>query len=388
MALEDYKEKITCTRCGQCRRFTEVWRNSCPSGSKYKFEMYYTSGFAWAAEALLEGRIKLDMSNVRGVYTCALCRACAEMCPVEYSKWSMDIIRSLREEAIENGLVIPKVNEFLENVSLYHNPYGEPSEKRDDWAKGTGINQYKRGDELLYYVGCVGSYDRESQKSAKAVGSLLSEAGLSFGILGKEEICDGNEVRNLGESGLFERLVERQADIFGNFEVKKIVTLSPHSYYIMKNIYPKYGVNLEVVHYTQLIRDLIKNGRLNVSKGFNTRVTYHDSCMLGRWNKEYEAPREILSFIPGIELVEMERNRERGFCCGGGGGNFYTDLLSGKDGAACERVREAYDTGAKVLAVVCPICRVMFADAIKTEGLEEKLTLMDISELVKGALPS
>ena len=385
MALEDYKDKITCTRCSQCRVFTENWKNACPSGSKYKFEMYYSSGFAWISEAILEGRIELDETSVEYIYTCALCRACAEMCPMEYSNWSMEVIRSLREEAIEKGLLIQKVTEFLENVSLHDNPYGEPREQRGDWAKGTGISQYKKGDGYLYYVGCVGSYDSESQKSAKAVAYLLSKVGLSFGILGKEEICDGNEVRNLGEAGLFEHLVERQSDMFKTLEVNKIITLSPHSYHVMKNEYPKHGLNLNVVHYTELVRDLIRDGKLDVSKGFNARVTYHDPCLLGRWNRHFDEPREILSFIAGIDLVEMERNRERAFCCGGGGGNFYTDLLSGPNGTAFERVREAYETGAEVLAVACPVCRTMLADAIKTEGLEEKLALMDISDIVKEA---
>jgi Fe-S oxidoreductase len=388
MALEDYREKVTCTRCGQCRRFTKVWKNSCPSGTKYKFEMYYSSGFAWIADAILDGRVELDESNVGYIYSCALCRACSEMCPVAYSEWSMEVVRSLREEAVEKGLVIQKVSEFLENVFLHGNPYGEPREKRGDWVNGTALGQYKKGDDYLYYVGCVGSYDAESQKSAKAVGHLLSRAGVSFGLLGKDEICDGNEVRNLGETGLFDHLVERQSEAFQTLEVKKIVTLSPHSFHILKNEYPKHGVNMDVVHYTQLVRDLVKGSNLDVSKGFNARVTYHDPCMLGRWNNEYEAPREILSSIPGVELVEMERNRERAFCCGGGGGNFYTDLLGGKNGSACERVREAYDTGAEVLAIACPVCRTMLADAIKTEGLVEKLKLMDIAEVVKEALGS
>ena len=165
--------------------------------------------------------------------------------------------------------------------------------------------------------------------------------------------------------------------------MKKIVTLSPHSYNAMKN---NYLAKFEVFHYTQLLRDLIKAGKLHV-KEFKAKVTYHDSCFLGRYNNEYDAPREILTAIPGIELIEMERNRENAFCCGGGGANFYTDILGGgKDSPSRIRVREAYDTGANILAVACPICMMMLEDAVKTEGLEERLAIKDISEIVNESL--
>jgi len=186
----------------------------------------------------------------------------------------------------------------------------------------------------------------------------------------------------MGSTSLFQELAEENIQKFKDLGIKKIVTLSPHSYNAIKNDYPEFGGNFEVYHYTQLLRDLIKDEKLDLSK-FDAKVAYHDSCFLGRYNNEYDAPREILNAIPGIELVEMERNRENSLCCGGGGGNFYTDFLGEyKDSPARIRIREAYDVGASILAVACPICLTMLEDALKVEGLEEKMAIKDISEIV------
>jgi Fe-S oxidoreductase len=183
---------------------------------------------------------------------------------------------------------------------------------------------------------------------------------------------------------LFEFLKEENTQTFKKVGVKKIVTLSPHSYNALKN---NYSNEFEVFHYTQLLRDLVKSGKLDVSRGFKAKVTYHDPCFLGRYNNEYDAPREILTAIPGVEFVEMERTKENSFCCGGGGGNFYTDILgSGMDSPSRIRIREAHDTGANILAVACPVCMMMIEDALKAEGLEDKLAIMDISEIVNAAL--
>lgn len=227
----------------------------------------------------------------------------------------------------------------------------------------------------------------EDKKIAQALGEVLLCSSLSFGILGSKENCDGNEVNLLGEKGLFELLALKNIEKFKELGVRKIVTLSPHAYNAMKNDYPQYGGNFEVKHYAQLLRDIIRSGEIDVSRGFNARITYHDSCFLGRHNEEYDAPREVLQSIPGIELVEMERSRENSFCCGGGQGNFYLDLLHGGENSPGRiRIREAYETGVEILAVTCPSCMTMFDDAVKTEGLDEKLTVKDVSEIVREAI--
>ena len=255
---------------------------------------------------------------------------------------------------------------------------------RGAWADGIKI--YEPGDEYLFYVGCLGSYDENAQKMAKSLAELLGEAGVSFGILGNDEECCGSEVYMLGEMGLFQILADKNNQKFEDLDVKKIVTLSPHAYNTMKNNYPKSEANFEVYHYTQLLYDLIQENRIKFSQS-KAKVTYQDPCFLGRYNKIYDEPRQILQSIPGIELVEMERNRGDSFCCGGGSGNFIMDLLAGsQDSPSRIRVKEAYETGADTLVVACPSCMTMFTDAVKTEDLEGKLIVRDISQIVKESL--
>lgn len=386
MALEDYKNIIhRCFRCGYCR-FTSDCSYlgfNCPVYNKYRLETYSPGGMMWLIRAWKENEIKWTDSLAKILYSCTTCNNCVEHCKFKFNSDIVNVIIAAREEMVENGLVLPPVGRFLENVYLYGNPYRELRSNRDKWTEGAKIKQYAR-EEFLYYVGCVGSYDIRGQEIARALGDVLLQAGLSIGILGSKEDCDGNEVKMLGEKRLFGILVEKNTQLFNNLGVKKIITLSPHSYNAFKNYYPN---RFEVFHYTQILRDLIRNGRLVFPKRLNAKVTYHDSCFLGRHNNEYEAPREILNAIPGIELVEMERNRENAFCCGGGSGNFYTDFFGGgEDSPARVRVREAHETGADILAVACPTCMTMLSDAVKSEGLEEKLIVKDISEIVKESL--
>jgi Fe-S oxidoreductase len=295
------------------------------------------------------------------------------------------MIISAREEVVNNGLVTPRVARFFRNIEDYGNPYRELRENRGRWAEGTGIEPYN-GQEFLFYVGCVGSFDEKVQRTAQAVGALLLKAGVSFGILGPAEECDGNEVRILGESRIFEMLRDRNTALFQQAGVKKIITLSPHSYNVFRS---EYHGRFEVFHYSQILRNLIHAGRLKTASKLNMKVTYHDPCFLGRHAGEYEAPREILRAIPGVELVEMERNRQNSFCCGGGSGNFYTDFFGGGGNSPSRiRVREADKTGASILAVACPACTVMLREAIKDEGMEDRLSVEDISEIVEeSALP-
>jgi Fe-S oxidoreductase len=305
---------------------------------------------------------------------------------MKFSSDIVDWIVAARSDMMEKekGRIPPRVTSFLEDVYRLGNPLKERG-KRDAWANG--IKRYQPGDEYLFYVGCLGSYDEFGQRMARSVGALLNEAGVSFGILGNEENCCGNEVYLLGERELFQVLAERNIQKFKELGVKKVVTLSPHAYNAMKNNYPLVSnAYFEVSHYTQLLCGLLSENKIKPSKN-KAKVTYHDPCFLGRYNKIYGEPREILQSIPGIELLEMERNRENSFCCGGGSGNFVTDLLAGsKESPSRIRVREAYETGADILAVACPSCMTMLQDAIKVEELEDKLAVKDISQILTESL--
>jgi Fe-S oxidoreductase len=295
------------------------------------------------------------------------------------------MIVAAREEAVADGLVLPNIARFFQGIEAYSNPYRELRENRGRWAEGTGIEPYHE-QEFLFYVGCVGSFDEKGQRAARAVGELLLAAGVSFGILGPAEECDGNEVRSLGESRIFQTLRDKNSRLFRKAGVKKVITLSPHAYNVFKNEYP---AGFEVFHYTRILGDLIEEGKLKPASKLNMRVTYHDPCFLGRRAGEYEAPREILKAIPGLKLIEMERNRQNAFCCGGGSGNFFTDFFGGgKDSPSRIRVREAAKTGADTLAVACPSCAVMLTEAVKDEGMAEELAVKDIAEILKeSALP-
>jgi Fe-S oxidoreductase len=298
----------------------------------------------------------------------------------------VDWIVGARSDMVEKGRIPPRVARFFEAVYGYGNPLKLLRSDRAAWANGTKM--YAPGDEYLLYVGCLGSYDENGQKMAKSLVDVFNAAGVSFGILGNDEECCGNEVYMLGEMGLFQTLVEKNNQKFKELGVKKIVTVCPHGYNVMKNRYPALGGSFEVYHYTQLLYDLIDKNKVKLNRN-KAKVTYQDPCFLGRYNQIYEEPRQILRSIPGVELVEMEKNRADAFCCGGGGGNFVMDLLAGgEESPARIRVREAYETGASILAVACPSCLTMLADAVKTEDLDGKLAVKDISQIVKESLPA
>ena len=302
-------------------------------------------------------------------------------------RFSADIVEWIvgaRGDLVEAGKVPERVGRFLTNVYDYGNPFRMLRTARDAWAEG--IKRYEPGDEYLFYVGCVGCYDEPGQRMARSVADLLGKGAVSYGILGAQEECCGNEVYNLGEMTLFQALAEKNVRQFRELGVKKVITLSPHAYNAMKNSYPRFGADFEVCHYTQIVQELLERGVLRPNE-LPLKVTYHDPCYLGRHNLVYDTPRAILGSIPGLELVEMERNRENAFCCGGGSGNFAMDLLGGgADSPARRRVREARDTGAEVLATACPACTTMLVDAVKAEELEDSMTVLDVSEVLGRSL--
>jgi len=317
------------------------------------------------------------------LYACTNCNNCAQSCKFPFNKDIVNMINAAREDMVAEGLVVPRVARFFQNIEAYGNPYRELRENRGRWAEGTGVEPYA-GQEFLFYVGCVGSFDEKGQKAAKALGELLLKSGLSFGILGSAEECDGNEVNILGESRIFGMLRDKNTELFRKAGIKKIIALSPHSYNVFKNQYPE---GFEVYHYTSVLSDLIEQGRIKPSAKLNVKATYHDPCFLGRHAGEYEAPRRILKAIPGVELVEMARNRENSFCCGGGSGNFYTDFFGGGENSPSRiRVREAAETGAEIIAVACPACAVMLGEAVKDEGLAEKIAVKDVAEILRESV--
>lgn len=384
MTLADYKAIVhRCFRCGYCKLTDDYSQYNCPSYSRFRLETYAPGGMLWLIRAWMENEIEWSNSLANILQSCTGCSNCVANCKFEFGQHVLNIILAAREEMVENGLVLPRSARFFKNIEATGNPFRELPSDRGKWADNTGIPQYN-GHDYLLYVGCVASYDSRGQEVARALGHILLNAGVSFGILGQREKCDGNEVNMLGEKRIFNMLANENREAFASLGVRKIIALSPHSYNAFKKLYPN---TYEVYHYTHILRLLLRKRKLNLSKKLNAKLTFHDPCFLGRHNDEYEAPREVLNSVPGIEFVEMERNRQNAFCCGGGSGNFYIDSFGGGENSpARSRVREALETGADILAVACPTCMIMLSDAVKSEKLEEKLAIKDICEVVKEAL--
>lgn len=378
--LKSIEELYICAKCGYCRE-------ECPARRFLGFETYCARGKILILRHMIESASFSGGYLVENYYACSLCGYCKQICPTELDLTNLFL--NVRGELVENGLVPQQFRDILENIYKHGNAWGLPRARRAEWMKNSAIPLYEPGMEFLYYVGDIGSYVPRAIEAAKALGNILLKCGLRFGVLGIRENCSGSEAFEIGEKGLFELLATSNIQLFKGLNVRKIITLSPHSYHVMKNMYPKFGGDFEVLHYTQLIKKLIEEGKLRLLKGYETKkvITYHDPCFLGRWNKEYSAPREILKAIPNVEFVEMEISRENAFCCGGGGGNCYTGFGGGmfvetEDSPSRIRIREACKSGAEILVVSCPSCLIMFDDALKVEGLEGRMQVKELSEVL------
>jgi len=319
------------------------------------------------------------------MWLCVTCRACVERCP--RSVGIIDVMKALRRGITELGIakVPDSLRITIKNISGTGNPLGEPPENRANWAKDLDIKEYTEGTEWLYFTGCMASYDPKLQRIPRAIVNLLKKAQVDFGILGSRETCSGESVRKAGDEQLFQTLAQTNIDTFTELGVKKIVTTSPHSYHTFKNEYPELGGNFEVIHYSRLLAELIKEGRLKPTKELNKKVTYHDPCYLGRHNGIYDEPREVLQSLLGIELVEMPRSRENSLCCGGGGGGIWMETKKGERFADI-RLEEAIETGASVLAVACPFCMSMFEDSVLSLDKGDIIEIKDIAELLQEVI--
>lgn len=381
-----YEEIVhRCFRCGYCKFTSDYYDFNCPSYRKFGFETYAPGGRMWLIQAWLNGEIENSERFQEILFSCATCANCVEHCVFTFSDDLVNIFIAAREEMVNKGIIPPPVRDYLKNINISGNPYKEPANERGKWADSTSIPAYD-GHEYLFYIGCVGSYDERAKKIARTVGNILLKADVSLGILGNRETCDGNEVRSLGEMGLFQHLAEQNITLFKELRVKKIITLDPHAFNTFTQDYPGLGGEFEIYHYTQILAPLTQSKKLSL-KDYAAKITYHDPCYLGRHNGEYEAPRKILESIPGVELIEMDQSRENAFCCGGGGGNFFTDILGGgEDSPNRIRVRQALDSGAQIIAGACPQCAKMLDDAVKAEEIGHKIEVLDVAEIVARAL--
>ncbi|MBX9783051.1 MAG: (Fe-S)-binding protein [Chitinophagaceae bacterium] len=242
--------------------------------------------------------------------------------------------------------------------------------------------------DVLFWVGCAGSFDQRAQKITKAFAAILDKAGIKFAILGKEEMCTGDPARRAGNEFLFQMMAYNNIQVLNNYGIKKIVTTCPHCFNTLKNEYPALGGSYEVIHHTTLLQHLIDEGKVKMKEGGSfkgKKITYHDSCYLGRANNIYEAPRKVLEALDA-ELVEMKRCRTNGLCCGAGGAQMFKEEEKGNTRVNWERTHEAVETGAGIIAAACPFCNTMMTDGVKVAEKEETIKVMDIAEIVAATL--
>jgi Fe-S oxidoreductase len=367
--IQDYHLNV-CIQCGICTGGCPVKFRSPLNMRRLVRETFFT-----ANPSLLFKRPEL--------WACTTCSTCTLRCPAGVK--NVELIVGLRSILTHQGEVPSTVRDAFENTFLHGNPWGRFRDRRADWAKDLGVKILgEETAETLLYVGCAPSYDPRVQNVSKALVKIFQKVDLDFGILGKKESCCGNEIRRMGEQTLFKKLAKDNLALFKKFGLKKIITISPHCFNAFKNEYP--DMSIPVQHYTQVIADLIEIGRLKMSKGLETHTTYQDPCFLGKQNMIFEEPRKILSSIPGLNFIEMDRSRERSFCCEGGGGRMWAEGATEGTRNGEIRIKEAVALGAKVIATACPFCLLTLEDAAKISGLTDQIVVKDIAELVSEAM--
>jgi Fe-S oxidoreductase len=258
---------------------------------------------------------------------------------------------------------------------------------RGDWINEAGLKVLGDGDKVdtLFWVGCTGALVERNVKVTLAMTRVLKAAGVDFGVLGDTETCCGDPARRAGYEFQFQIMAEQNLEIFKSHDIKQIITSCPHCYNTLKNEYPKYGGDYRVIHYTQLIADLVRQGKLKLTNELNSEITYHDPCYLGRYNNVYLEPRQILQSIPKVKLKEMERSRNASFCCGGGGGLMWIEEQPGTTKINQMRIEEVLKTGANTVVTTCPYCLQMFEESIDHKNIKDSLKAVDLIELVEAA---
>jgi len=334
-----------------------------------------------------------DIITEEEIWACTTCRNCEDQCPVmnEHVDKIIDLRRYL---VLTEGKMNPDAQRAMQNIERQGNPWVLNRKERENWREvrddvhvPTVKELKKAGEEFeyLFWVGSMGSFDNRSQRIALSFAKLMNEAGVKFAILGNKEKNSGDTARRLGNEFLFQELATQNIDEFQKNDVKKIVTIDPHAYNIFKKEYPDFGLEAEVYHHTELLHQLLQDGRLVPKYEVNETITFHDSCYLGRYNEVYDPPREILKSLPGVKLVEMERNRETGMCCGAGGGLMWMEEDTGHR-INVARTEQALAVNPSVISSGCPYCLTMLSDGTKAKEVEDNVKTYDVAELLEKAV--
>ena len=391
-----------CARCSVCKwidswevkdaRFAKV----CPSNARYLFDAYSCQGRMDVILALVDGRLKYEDSPklLDVIYKCNTCGGCDASCKRIRDAEPLRVMLDIRAKLVEDGQLLPQHMPVLDSLKREDNTMMKPKAERGKWAEGLDVKDLTAESAgVVFHAGCNLSFDEGLWKVARTAITVLKNAGIDVGIMGKDETCCGGKAYDMGYRGEFIKYAENNIEAWRNAGVKTVVTACSDGYHAFKHLYPDIGSEFEVLHIVEFIDRLIKEGRIKFSKPVSITVTYHDPCHLGRRDDVYvpgkaimgiyEPPRDILRSIPGIELVEMYRIKEYAWCCGAGGGvkEAYPDFSLW---TAVERVEEAKATGAEAIVSACPWCERNFIDAINENG--EKMKVYDIVELVQKAM--
>ncbi|MGH7886021.1 MAG: heterodisulfide reductase-related iron-sulfur binding cluster, partial [Thermodesulfobacteriota bacterium] len=394
---KDMLDAYTCTECGRCTDQCPAWNTEkvlSPRDIVVKLRHYVSS----EGKEILNGKSSQEQPNIPStewvtpdeLWACTTCNACVEQCPLFIDQ--MGKIMDMRRYLTLEGKLSGSAMRTLQKLQSHGNPWGFDTKERGNWLTDMdvavlGVNAESAEEfDVIYWTGCFGGYDPRGQEVSKAIVSLLKLAEVNFAVMGPMETCTGDPARRLGEEALYQMLAAQNVETLNDMKVKKILANCPHCFNTIKNEYPDFGGNYEVVHHSDFLLQLIKDGRINPDAKINKKMTYHDSCYLGRYNQVYDSPREILKSIPGIDLVEMKRAKSKSFCCGAGGGKIWMEEDAPR--VNWNRFDEAADLKPDTLATACYFCNTMFDDAAKFRGKEKEIQIKDIAEILHQSVKS
>ena len=386
-------DSCACTECGRCSDACPATFTGKPLEPKLVIHDVKVNLLNNGKKKSESGLLPLIGGDCEGsvseevLWECTTCGACMEVCPVFIEH--VPRIVDMRRYLVEMKAKFPEeLLTLFENMEQRSNPWGIAPSERTKWTSDVKVQPFESGKtEYLFYVGCAGAFDARNRQTTLSIARILDKAGISWGILGKDELCCGESCRRLGNEYVFDLMVKENLKLFDEKGVKKIITQCPHCYSTLKNDYAQYGAELEVVHHTELIQRLLEEGKLKLRENSHLgTIVYHDSCYLGRYNGIYDAPRRVVSSATGRAPAEMERNRENAFCCGAGGGRMWMEEQEGTL-INVARVEEALAKKPETVCVCCPYCMTMFEDGLKDKEADAEVRVLDLAEIVARSLP-